>query len=139
MRTVGCGWTQFETKWGFFSDERSHKIVDLQRMLLDDILPYEIQLRRLKKLPTEATPPQLRVRSIKTLGTADADVLRLEQQSLFNVANLLEKAKAARERREAEGISDTQRRGAAGASRPPLRHAPRGQVARGVLAVQGGR
>ena len=30
-----------------------------------------------------ATPPQLRVRSIKTLGTTDADVLRLEQQSLF--------------------------------------------------------
>ena len=34
-------------------------------------------------------------------------MLRLEQQSLFNVANLLEKAKAARERREAEGISDS--------------------------------
>ena len=26
MRTVGCGWLQFETKWGFFSDERSHKM-----------------------------------------------------------------------------------------------------------------
>ena len=62
MRTVGCGWTQFETKWGFFSDERSHKIVDLQRMLLDDILPYEIQLRRLKKLPTEARRPRSTLR-----------------------------------------------------------------------------
>ena len=62
MRTVGCGWTQFETKWGFFSDERSHKIVDLKRMLLDDILPHEIQLRRLNKLPTEARRPRSALR-----------------------------------------------------------------------------
>ena len=62
MRTVGCGWTQFETKWGFFSDERSHKIEDLKRMLLDDILPYEIGLRRLKKLPTEARRPRSALR-----------------------------------------------------------------------------
>ena len=34
-------------------------------------------------------------------------MLRLEQQSIFNVSNLLEKAKAARERREAAGISDS--------------------------------
>ena len=62
MRTVGCGWTHFETKWGFFSDERSHKIEDLKRMLLDDILPYEFQLRRLKKLPTEARRPRSALR-----------------------------------------------------------------------------
>ena len=34
-------------------------------------------------------------------------MLRLEQQSIFNVSNLLEKAKAARERREEAGISDS--------------------------------
>lgn len=62
MRTVGCGMTQFETKWGFFSDERSHKIEDLKRMLLDDILPHEIQLRRLNKLPTEARRPRSALR-----------------------------------------------------------------------------
>ena len=62
MRTVGCGWTHFETKWGFFSDERSDKIEDLKRMLLDDILPYEIGLRRLKKLPTEARRPRSALR-----------------------------------------------------------------------------
>ena len=55
MRTVGCG-------MGFFSDERSHKIEDLKRMLLDDILPYEIGLRRLKKLPTEARRPRSALR-----------------------------------------------------------------------------
>ena len=62
-------------------------------------------------------------------------MLRLEQQSIFNVSNLLEKAKAARERREAAGISDSvevrQDREA-----PPFdtRH-----LAGGVLAIQGGR
>ena len=35
------------------------------------------------------------------------DALRLEASSLFSIENLLEKAKAARERREAAGISDS--------------------------------
>ena len=34
-------------------------------------------------------------------------MLRLEQQSIFNVSNLLQKAKVARELREAAGISDS--------------------------------
>ena len=106
MRTLGCGWTQFETKWGFFSDERKHTIESLKRMLLDDILPYEIALRRKKKLPTEAAPPQLKTREMKVLGTKEADAARLEARSLFDVSRLLEKAEAAREEREARGISD---------------------------------
>ena len=61
-------------------------------MLLDDILPHEMALRRLKKLPTEAAPPQLTSRVVKTLGTCDADALRLESTSVFNVSNLLVKA-----------------------------------------------
>ena len=32
MRTLGCGWTQFEAKWGFFADERKHKLESLRRM-----------------------------------------------------------------------------------------------------------
>jgi hypothetical protein len=106
MRTVGCGWRQFETKWSFFSDERHHTIEKLRSMLIDDILPHERALRRLKKLPAEAAPPQLNSHVIKTLGTADADALKLEATSLFNLDNLKIKAEAARERREAEGISD---------------------------------
>ena len=58
MRTVGCGWTQFEAKWGFFIDERKHTICKLRNMLIEDILPYELALRRQKKLPKEAAPPQ---------------------------------------------------------------------------------
>ena len=54
MRTVGCGWRQFATKWTFFSDERHHTIEKLRSMLLDDILPHEKSLRRMKRLPAEA-------------------------------------------------------------------------------------
>ena len=106
MRTLGCGWTQFEAKWTFFADERKHKINDLRRMLLEDILPHEIALRRKKKLPTEAAPPQLRRRAMKVLGTKDVGAAQLESQSLFDVSRLLEKAEAARVDRERRGISD---------------------------------
>ena len=106
MRTVGCGWRQFATKWTFFSDERHHTIEKLRSMLLDDILPHEKSLRRMKRLPAEAAPPQLTAHTIKDLGTADADALRIEATALFNVANLKAKAEAARERREGQGVSD---------------------------------
>ena len=107
MRTIGCGWAQFMTKWTFFADERAHTLELLQRMLLDDVLPHEMALRRQKRLPTEAAPPQLTTRVVKTLGTDDADALRLKAKGLFNTSNLLAKAQVAREAREAAGISDS--------------------------------
>ena len=107
MRTVGLGWHEFATKWSFDADARNQTRDELQRILLDDILPHERALRRTKKLPAEAAPPQLRTRALKELGTADADALRLEATSLFNVPNLLAKAQAERARREAAGISDS--------------------------------
>ena len=58
MRTVGCGWTQFATKWGFYGDEAKHTSQLLRRMLIEDILPYEMALRRQRKLPKEAALPQ---------------------------------------------------------------------------------
>ena len=70
------------------------------------ILPHERALERLKKLPEEAAPPQLKVTLTKDLGTADADVLRLEAQSLFSVDKLLEKSELRRQEREAAGVSD---------------------------------
>jgi hypothetical protein len=75
-----------------------------EAVLLDDILPQELQARRKKQLPKAAAPPQLRVRLAKTLGTADPDVLALEDASVFSVDRLLERAEAARLRREAAGI-----------------------------------
>ena len=62
-------------------------------------------MRRQKLLPKEAVPPQLKARVAKALGTADPDVLALEEASEFNVSRLLDKAEAARLRREEAGIS----------------------------------
>ena len=78
MRTLGCGWTQFATKFTFFADEKEHTTEQLRGVLLEDILPHEIALRRKKKLPTAAAPPQTKVRMLKALGSDDADALRLE-------------------------------------------------------------
>ena len=68
---------------------------------------HETGLERLGKLPKEAALPVLRTRNLKELGTADADALKIESESLFAVDNLLAKALQARQRREAAGISDT--------------------------------
>ena len=94
MRTLGCGWTQFNSKWGFFSDEKQHTIESLKGMLLNDIIPHELALKRLKQLPTQAAPPQTKMRVLKALGTADVDVLHLEQHSIFQVEHLLDKVRS---------------------------------------------
>ena len=106
MRTVALGWTEFATKWGYYADERKHKLKDLRRILVEDILSHEVTMRWLKKLPAAAVPPQLKPRALKVLGSEDADALRIEAQDMFNIHSLLPKAQAARARREAQGISD---------------------------------
>ena len=139
MQTVGLGWHEFETKWGFLADERQHTLENFRRVLLEDILPHEASMRRLKKLPAAAAPPQLTTRLVKELGTADADALRIEATSLYNVSNLLAKAEAARLQREAAGISDSveavQQKEAPAFNSRLIKAG--GQAARGLLAVQG--
>ena len=107
MRTVGCGWTQFRVQWGYDPDEKEATVAAWKAQLLGEILPHEMSLRRQKKLPAEAAPPQLGTRITKELGTADVDALRIEARSLFSIDNLLVRATAERERREAAGISDS--------------------------------
>eukprot|EP00966_Prymnesium_polylepis_P108405 2509471-Prymnesium_polylepis.1 len=106
MRTKALGWTQFALPLSYDTDEKEETVVAWRKQLLDAIFPHEIAARRNKQLPKAAAPPQLRTRLAKTLGTADPDVLALEAASLFNVDRLLERAEAARLRREAAGISD---------------------------------
>ncbi len=59
MRTVGCGWRQFETKWGYDPDGVQHTISQFKAML-KDIIAHELTLVRAKRLPQEAAPPQVR-------------------------------------------------------------------------------
>ena len=60
MRTVGCGWRDFETKWTFYADGKQHTFDELKVMLREDTIPHELMLRRLKKLPRKAAVPPLR-------------------------------------------------------------------------------
>ena len=57
MRTVGCDWREFETKWGFYADEKKHTIANYRDMLVKDILVHKRALRTKKQLPTRAVPP----------------------------------------------------------------------------------
>lgn len=72
MRVIGLGWLQFETRWSSSSDE-SVGTVEYLLLLLKDILTYEVAERRAKRLPTEAAPPVLRIRTFKELGTPSLD------------------------------------------------------------------
>ena len=63
-----------------------------QALLVDEILPEEMALGRLKKLPKEASPPQHCTRVHKSLGTADADALEVASKALFSTEELRIKA-----------------------------------------------
>jgi hypothetical protein len=107
MRTVGCGWTQFQVQWSYDPDQKEETVKAWTQLLLSDILPHEMALRTKKQLPAAAAPPQVSPRVSKELGTADADALLIEAAAMFNVDRLLERAQAERLRREAAGISDS--------------------------------
>jgi hypothetical protein len=105
MRVLGLGWTQFATRWSSNKDARIGTVKHLTE-LLDEIILEEVSLTRLKRLPTEAAPPQDRLRELKQLGTLDADAAALECKALFSVEELRAKADQERQRRLAAGISD---------------------------------
>ena len=62
--------------------------------------------RRLKRLPTEAAPPQFTAKDLGELGTANADALAIKTKAIFSAAELARKSDEAMARREAAGISD---------------------------------
>ena len=105
MRVLGLGWTRYATRWSSNKDARIGTVKHLTELLLE-IIVEEISLTRLKQLPTEAAPPQDRLRELKQLGTLDADAAALECRALFSVEELRAKAELARQRRLEAGISD---------------------------------
>ena len=61
MRTLGLGWTQFAPGWGYEPAEKDATITKWRKLLIDDIFPHEIAMRRQKKLPKAAVPRMQRV------------------------------------------------------------------------------
>ena len=78
MRTLGLGWDQFATKWSSSKDVRIGTVAHLRKLLVEEILPEEMALRRKKQLPTEAAPPQYAATDLGQLGTADADAMAIQ-------------------------------------------------------------
>ena len=107
MRVLGCGMTQFATRWSSSSDVRIGTVAHL-RELLDEIITEEMSLKRLKRLPKEAAQPQFvqRAAGATQLGTVDADILDVESRSFFSAAELERKVELALKRRREAGISD---------------------------------
>eukprot|EP00966_Prymnesium_polylepis_P134088 3099558-Prymnesium_polylepis.1 len=111
MRVLGLGWTQYATRWSSSSDSRIGTVAHLQA-LLEEIIEEERARGRLpagseRGLPTEAAPPQGEWRSGKQLGTLDADAQEIRSRARFSSEELRQKAEAAKQRREATGISDS--------------------------------
>ena len=105
MRVLGCGWTQYATRWSSSSDVRIGTVTHLKALLLE-IIVEEKSLTRLQQLPIEAAPPHHQMRDLGQLGTADADALALEQRSLFSADELHAKMEKEVQRRLEAGISD---------------------------------
>jgi hypothetical protein len=68
---------RFQVSFSYHPDEKEKTIKAWKTLLLDEIIPHEMMLRQQKKLPAAAAPPQLSARLVKTLGTADVDVLKI--------------------------------------------------------------
>ena len=105
MRVIGCGWTEYATRWSSSADERIGTMEHL-RELLDKILLDEMSRKRLRRLPKEAALPLFLTKDTKQLGTADEDTLEMESRAIFSAEELERKAAAEMERRLAAGISD---------------------------------
>ena len=77
MRTIGLGWVQYSTKYSSQSDRKIGTVAHLQQLLVGDILPEEMALRRLKQLPVEAAPPHHEAQDLGQLGNADEDAMEI--------------------------------------------------------------
>ena len=104
MRVLGCGWTQYQTRWSSKADSRIGTVAHLHE-LLEEIVLEEKSLARVKRLPTEAAPPHYQSADGAQLGTADVDGVEISKRALFSAEELESKAQAAMKRREATGVA----------------------------------
>ena len=99
MRVLGLGWSQFATAWSSSKDAQVGSPAHLQQVL-EEILLHEISQRRLRRIPTEAPPPEMKRRTLKQLGTATCDASELAAKSLFSIEEVRLAAIAEQARRD---------------------------------------
>ena len=110
MRVLGCGWTQYSTRWSSNADERVGTVAHLTA-LLEEIVDEERSRARFtagteRGLPTEASPPHHRCKDLGQLGAADADAMAIAGRALFSAEQLRAKAEARMQERVEQGIAD---------------------------------
>ena len=110
MRVLGCGWTEYATRWSSSADSRIGTVAHLQA-LLEEILVEEKARSRFtagteRGLPTEAAPPQGEWRDSLQLGTLDADAMLVRSRTRFSAEELEKKSELVMQRRLKAGISD---------------------------------
>ena len=105
MRVIGLGMIDFETAWSSKDDDAVGSVPYL-RDLLDKILVEERTLKREGCLPTEAVPPVLKVKTLKTLGTVTAYAEELQDNIKVGAVQLREAALVEQRRRIEAGITD---------------------------------
>ena len=110
MRVLGCGWTQYATRWSSRADEKIGTVAHLTA-LVEELMVEEKARARFpdgseKGLPTEPAPPHHEARNLGQLGTADADATAIAMRSLFSADELRRKAETERQRRVEAGIAD---------------------------------
>eukprot|EP00966_Prymnesium_polylepis_P333741 7389166-Prymnesium_polylepis.1 len=111
MRVLGCGWSQYATRWSSKADQRIGTVAHLTALLGEIIVEEKARARfeagSERGLPTEAAPPHHQARDLGQLGTADADATAIAQRSTFDPQQLRAKAEAERKRRVEAGVADT--------------------------------
>ena len=110
MRVLGCGWTQYQTRWSSSKDSRIGTVAHLHG-LLEEIVGEERSRQRFtpgteKGLPTEPAPPHHQSADLGQLGTPDADAVEITKRTLFSAEDLEAKAQMAMQRRQETGVAD---------------------------------
>ena len=105
MRVIGLGMVEFETAWSSKADESVGSVAHLSEVL-KKILMEEEEMRREGRLPGEAVPPVLKVKTLKTLGTPTAYAEELQKEIAVGTAQLKQAALAEQKRRVEAGITD---------------------------------
>lgn len=106
LRALGFGWSEWTTTWRKGDETVEESITRLQAHL-KQLLLVEKERELQGEIPTEAPLPDFKAKSLKQLGQAPADSIKLAQSALCSPEQLEAAIQREFERREAAGFSDS--------------------------------
>jgi hypothetical protein len=110
MRVMGCGWTEYATRWSANADQRIGTVAHLTELLEEIVLEERSRARFTpgseRGLPLEPAPPHHQAADLGQLGTADEDAAAIAARSLFSAEQLDSMAEERMQARIEQGIFD---------------------------------